>query len=140
MCGNGGRCISAFAYEIGISKGELNFVAIDGEHLAKVEKTDNKISSVNLKMTDVDSFCIKGNDFFVDSGSPHHIKFVNDIQSYDVFKKGEAIRHSEDYEKIIIIDDVLSPHFILEDWINYHEEHCQLQGLFWLDNIKKGNK
>ncbi|MCF8296175.1 MAG: diaminopimelate epimerase [Saprospiraceae bacterium] len=99
MCGNGGRCISAFANYIGIAA-DLNFIAIDGMHQAKVEILNDKVSIVNLKMTDVDSFAIKALDYFVDSGSPHHIKFVKDIHNYDVFKKGEKIRHSEDYENI----------------------------------------
>ncbi|MBC8147958.1 MAG: diaminopimelate epimerase [Bacteroidetes bacterium] len=100
MCGNGGRCISAFANYLGISSGNLSFDAIDGEHLAKVKKLDNKVSIVDLKMTDVDTFAMKGKEFFIDSGSPHHIKFVKDIENYNVFKKGEKIRHSEDYENI----------------------------------------
>ncbi len=51
-------------------------------------------------MTDIDTFAIKGLDYFVDSGSPHHVKFVKDIENYDVIKKGETIRHKNDYKNI----------------------------------------
>ena len=48
MCGNGGRCIVAFAKFLGVIKDETEFVAIDGLHKAKV---DNAI--VHLQMQDV---------------------------------------------------------------------------------------
>ena len=34
MCGNGGRCLTKFAYDIGIKKENYRFIAVDGEHEA----------------------------------------------------------------------------------------------------------
>ncbi|MCK9256424.1 MAG: diaminopimelate epimerase, partial [Bacteroidales bacterium] len=45
MCGNGGRCIAKFAYMNEISNQEVNFLAIDGKHQAKINK-----NSVSLSM------------------------------------------------------------------------------------------
>ncbi len=42
MCGNGGRCLAAFAQHLGIAKGECRFMAIDGEHEAIIFKQENR--------------------------------------------------------------------------------------------------
>lgn len=95
MCGNGGRCISHFAHQLGIFRKEAKFLAIDGDHEAKVLKKN----WVELKMGDV-SQVEKGRGFFVlDTGSPHYVKFVKDVAKIDVNKKGSAIRYNERFRK-----------------------------------------
>lgn len=95
MCGNGGRCITAFADQVGIPKGEHTFMAIDGVHTSRF----NKDGSVSLKMNDVSDYTV-GKDFFIlDTGSPHYIIFVEDIDDIDVKKQGEAIRYSDEFKK-----------------------------------------
>lgn len=93
MCGNGGRCIAAFAEFLGVVRGEARFTAIDGSHQAVI--TDNEL--VSLGMNDVTE--VEQNDSFVflDTGSPHHVLFTEDIDSLDVKKEGAAIRNSEAY-------------------------------------------
>ena len=94
MCGNGGRCITAFANQVGISSGQHSFMAIDGEHIARF----NEDETVSLKMNDVSNI-INGEDHFIlDTGSPHFIIFVEDIDDIDVKKQGEAIRYSEEFK------------------------------------------
>ena len=90
MCGNGGRCIVKFAQSLGIIADSTTFMAIDGEHEAKIEG-----NQVNLKIIDVNSIEKIGNDFWLDTGSPHYVKFVHDLESFDVFAKGRNIRNSE---------------------------------------------
>lgn len=95
MCGNGGRCITAFANHLGLTPGAHKFMAIDGEHLSRF----NEDASVSLKMNDVDSFK-QGEDFFIlDTGSPHYIIFVEDIDDIDVKSQGEAIRYSDEFKE-----------------------------------------
>lgn len=70
MCGNGGRCITRFAVDLGIAAaGTLYFHAIDGPHTAVVSQ-----SSVALSMTDAPAVVSRNSGFFIDTGSPHHIE------------------------------------------------------------------
>ena len=74
MCGNGGRCITAFAKQIGVIENEAKFIAIDGLHEAKIIE-----DWISLKMNDVRNIEV-GNDFFyLNTGSPHYVKFVSDL-------------------------------------------------------------
>jgi diaminopimelate epimerase len=96
MCGNGGRCIVRFAYDLGIHKESYHFLASDGQHEAEIETGSNIIS---LKMKDVSGYKEENGHFIVDTGSPHYIKFVKDVMSVDVVKEGKEIRYSEPFAK-----------------------------------------
>ncbi len=93
MCGNGGRCLVKFAYHLGIHKPTYVFNAIDGEHQAEIDLD----GTVSLKMRDVDSIKRYNDDQLLDTGSPHYVKFVTDIDRYDVFKNGRTIRNSDKF-------------------------------------------
>lgn len=95
MCGNGGRCIVKFAYNLGIHRNEYKFLAVDGEHEAEID-TDGTVS---LKMKDVNTILKKQGDFILNTGSPHYIKLVNDVMETDVYEKGRDIRYSKDFEQ-----------------------------------------
>lgn len=98
MCGNGGRCISSFAYSLGLSNNnKLNFLAVDGPHEAIIHEN----SIVSLKMLDVSkSSILKGQDFIeLNTGSPHYVKKVNYLDMSDFEEEARKIRHSEVYEK-----------------------------------------
>ncbi len=92
MCGNGGRCIVAFANFLGIIKDKTAFTAIDGFHEATI---DNGL--VSLKMTDVDGVEEKNEAVFLNTGSPHHVVFLKDVSSFEVRKEGAAIRYADEY-------------------------------------------
>ncbi len=95
MCGNGGRCLVKFAYDMGMHKSSYRFMASDGIHEAEIE--DNGI--VNLKMKDVREVRDDDGDMILDTGSPHYVKFVSDVMDYDVVKKGMEIRYSTRFAK-----------------------------------------
>src|SRR5690606_16926844 len=95
MCGNGGRCIVKFVYELGIHRNEYKFLAVDGDHEAEID-TDGTVS---LKMQDVNKVRRKGNDFILNTGSPHYVKILNDVMNEDVYKRGRDIRYSKDFEQ-----------------------------------------
>ncbi len=91
MCGNGGRCLTAFARDMGVGKKEVRFIAVDGPHEASFR--DN--GWVNLKMQDVDWMEVGNMYFFLNTGSPHFVKFVTDVQEVDVYTQGREIRYNE---------------------------------------------
>ncbi|PSR05038.1 MAG: diaminopimelate epimerase [Bacteroidetes bacterium SW_11_45_7] len=93
MCGNGSRCAVAFAGKLGMIKGaRLSFEAYDGIHEASIN-TD----SIAVQMADVTAIERIGEDFFIDTGSPHYIQFHHDIDQMDVESKGRSIRNSAPY-------------------------------------------
>ena len=95
MCGNGGRCMVRFAYQLGIHRNLYNFLAADGVHEAEIDPD----GIISLKMKDVDNVRKFHSDFILDTGSPHYIKIVSDVMNVDVFKKGHDIRYSKEFEE-----------------------------------------
>ncbi len=93
MCGNGGRCLVAFANFLGIVQQTARFTAIDGPHEATI---NNDI--VSLKMQNVTNIKLQEEFSYLDTGSPHHVLFVNNIASEDVKTNGAEIRYSEMYK------------------------------------------
>jgi len=94
MCGNGGRCITRFAYDLGIHKETYSFIASDGPHIAWI---DDK-SIVRLKMQEVKKIDRHGSYELLNTGSPHFIKMVSDLDDYPVFKTGHEIRNSDKFK------------------------------------------
>ena len=95
MCGNGGRCLVQFAYDMGIKKDTYHFIAVDGPHDAVI-----KINGlIGLKMQDVNSIQLNDTDVILNTGSPHFIRFVDNIKTVDVFTEGRAIRNSDTYKE-----------------------------------------
>ena len=100
MCGNGGRCIAAFAHVLGLGC-ELRFEAFDGLHDATIQlwDTDRRLGIVDLGMRPVaaDSVrrCLDG--WFLDTGSPHYVQRVDDLEHFDVVGEGRRIRHLADH-------------------------------------------
>lgn len=93
MCGNGGRCIVAFAHFLDIFEDQTTFDAIDGLHKAEI-----KNGIVKLKMIDVTDINNDGEDFVMNTGSPHYVKYVEMLNNYNVFKNGNEIRNSPTYK------------------------------------------
>ena len=89
MCGNGGRCITQFAHDLGINKSTFNFLAVDGPHEAEI-LTDKRIS---LRMIDVDQISASGTDFILNTGSPHLVRIVKQLDSFHVFEICLTIRN-----------------------------------------------
>lgn len=92
MCGNGGRCIVAFAKKLEIIDSKTSFEAVDGTHQATMF---NDI--VSLKMNNVNSIDNHKDHIFLDTGSPHHVEFLDDVSTIDVLKKGKEIRYGSPY-------------------------------------------
>ena len=98
MCGNGGRCIVAFAWHLGIVDKSCRFLAIDGEHEAKISKTGKELG-VDLKMIDVPSVEKIGDAYILNTGSPHYVRFVKNLDQLDMVTEGRAVRYAEPWKK-----------------------------------------
>lgn len=88
MCGNGARCTVAFAKYLGIISDTAVFTAVDGLHKAHIEN-----ATVSLQMQAVSEFNMKREAIFLDTGSPHHVQMVENIEDFKVFKEGKKIRY-----------------------------------------------
>lgn len=93
MCGNGGRCIVRFAHDLGLFEKKTRFIAVDGEHVAVVDG-----ENISLKMSDVSGIENRGGLTFLNTGSPHVVQFVDDLESLDVVADGRSIRYSEPFQ------------------------------------------
>ncbi len=92
MCGNGGRCIVAFADKLGVISSKTTFEAIGKLYLASIEN-----GLVSLTMNDVETIESHKNYIFLDTGSPHHVTFEKEVSKIDVFQKGKEIRNGSPY-------------------------------------------
>lgn len=97
MCGNGGRCIAAFAHLLGMGN-HLHFKGFDGPHDADILSWDGSLGLVRLGMKNVETSCIKrmADGWFLDTGSPHYVQRVSDLQHFDVVGEGRRLRHRAD--------------------------------------------
>lgn len=94
MCGNGGRCAVAFAHYLRMIGQNCTFLAADGPHQAEVMRPD----WVRLHMKDISE--VEKNDrfYFLDTGSPHYVTFVEDLDAIDVVKEGRKIRYNDRFK------------------------------------------
>ena len=91
MCGNGGRCLVQFAKNQGMHKSTYQFMAIDGKHEADIDIHE----IVRLKMKDVDKVKYHSGHAILNTGSPHFVKFANNVEDIDVVATGHEIRYSK---------------------------------------------
>jgi diaminopimelate epimerase len=95
MCGNGGRCISKFAIDLGIvQEKEATFIATDGDHEFAL-----KHNMIRLKMIDVLEIQQYNQDFVLNTGSPHYIKFVENVDLDDFEQQAKNIRYNNDFKE-----------------------------------------
>lgn len=95
MCGNGGRCIVAYAYHREIIDAYTKFWAVDGEHKANILAPDY----IKLKMNDVSNIEVGKDYFYMDTGSPHYVSFVKELENLNVYDKGKHIRYNNRFKK-----------------------------------------
>ncbi len=88
MCGNGGRCMVAFARSLGIIDSDASFEAADGRHFAHIDEN----GVVKLMMQPVEHIRQKPKYLFLDTGSPHHVQMVEDLENFDVQHEGKRLR------------------------------------------------
>lgn len=105
MCGNGGRCIVAFAADCGAVSPDSTIVfdAADGEHIASIPENGMKgEKAVRLKMKDVSGITAytEEDGFFLDTGTRHYVKFVSGLADYPVLSEGPVLRHDSRFAPV----------------------------------------
>lgn len=93
MCGNGGRCIVAFARELGVIGERTTFLATDGPH----EAFFTPEGWVSLRMIDVTEIERKADHCFLNTGSPHYVTFRHRVAEMNVYDEGRQIRYSSEF-------------------------------------------
>ncbi|MCE5283952.1 MAG: diaminopimelate epimerase [Deltaproteobacteria bacterium] len=101
MCGNGGRCVARFAFLNGIAGERMSF-----ETGAGIIDAEVKGDVVKIRLTDPHSLVLDerlriGNLELIvhrlDTGVPHVVHFLHDLEGFDVVDTGRAIRYHEAY-------------------------------------------
>lgn len=109
MCGNGGRCISRFAYLKGIVRStEITFDALDHIYRAQILKDDVKLTMKNPsgirsnEMLPLEGLNVISH--YIDTGSPHCVIFMDQnkdilgtLRDLDVYGIGKTIRHHKSF-------------------------------------------
>lgn len=101
MCGNGGRCIVAFAEWLRVkpsAPGHYVFKAPDGIHEADILSHDGFDRwTVRLSMRDVHGVedVLRGR--FLDTGTRHFVRFVGNVETVDIEREALPIRHHEHF-------------------------------------------
>jgi diaminopimelate epimerase len=96
MCGNGGRCIVAFAKFLKVIDLETDFLAVDGPHHARITEAGDWVS---LQMINVNDVSLDGDAYVLNTGSPHYVQLVDGLADKDVYQDGYAIRNNATYRK-----------------------------------------
>ena len=94
MCGNGARCSVHFSFLNKIIKSKTKFNAFDGIHNGIVDH-----DLINISMSDVIGFEKYEDYLFIDSGSPHLVKYVQDVNSIDLINVSQKIQHSNQFNE-----------------------------------------
>ena len=104
MCGNGGRCITAFANLLGIrpaaADGRYWFMAPDGLHTSTILEKGPRGWTVRLKMIDVSGVKPMMGGYFLNTGTVHFVKFVDDVEKVNVAEEGPVLRHDPAFAPI----------------------------------------
>ncbi|GJM62350.1 MULTISPECIES: diaminopimelate epimerase [Persicobacter] len=93
LCGNGSRCGVRFAEFLGLVKEETYFLTIEGGLHAKITP-----ELIHLKMPNVKGAEQIGRDYFINTGSPHYVRFVEDVENLKVYQEGQAVRYNERFK------------------------------------------
>lgn len=92
MCGNGGRCTVRFAHDLGVFRERTCFMAVDGPHEATATE-----EFIRLRMSPVLALEKHEAYDFLDTGSPHYVAYVDDVDNTDVVAIGRAVRYGDTY-------------------------------------------
>ena len=96
MCGNGARCAVAWAAHEGWIEEKARFLAGDGLHIGEVLDGEEQSLLVRVSLTiAVEPEELDDESFYANTGVPHNIRFLSDVDEIDVAEDGYLFRNSE---------------------------------------------
>jgi len=104
MCGNGARCAARLAHAIGLAPAEHTFGTVAGPIRARVIEDGPRAGQVKVQLTPPENArthltpSVNGGPLtvhFVDTGVPHAVVFVDDIQAVDILDIGPRLRYHD---------------------------------------------
>lgn len=98
VCGNGARSIVLFAHHLGIGGMEKHFIGKDGEHRARILSDNGESAIIEIGMNDVNGYEYSEKAFYLNTGMPHYVEFVEELENIDVEERGNEISNSERFK------------------------------------------
>lgn len=95
FCGNGARCAVRFFARNHSNQLEFKFMAIDGTHTARIAQDE-----ISLDMSSVEAIEKFNSDFVLNTGSPHYVQYLDDLENLDVVRFGRQIRYSDHFNEV----------------------------------------
>ena len=118
MCGNGGRCLARFAYDLGMGDGNYRFEAVDGIHEAVVGG-----HGVRLSMRPTSFPRTYGDHWILDTGSPHLLRFLesqDSLEQLNLLEEAQKLRYNADFR-----EEGINVNFISQDAQNPSTLHMR---------------
>jgi diaminopimelate epimerase len=99
MCGNGGRCIAAFAAQLGVVIEAAKFMAIDGPHDVLISAIEDASRFIKLKMQAVKDIDKRpGKTYVLNTGSPHYVRFIDEnLSELNIVSEAKKIRYNDEF-------------------------------------------
>jgi len=120
MCGNGGRSIARFAHLLGAASKKMTFETEAGLIKAEILGRNVRLSLYEPREVRLDfPLRVEKREFdvsFIDTGVPHTIVFLNNIEKVDVPSLGRMIRYHREF----------SPEGTNVDFVQKKDEHTIL--------------
>ncbi len=103
MCGNGSRCAVRFCYEKGLTGEKVKFETLAGVIKAEVLEGGRRVKVQLTKpfgLREEELVCGDGKirGTFINTGVPHFVIVVDDLESTDVLNLGRCVRYHERFK------------------------------------------
>lgn len=92
MCGNGSRCAVHLAHHLGMIGKHSQFMAEDGMHDATIDN-----GQIHIRMVDVVGIEELEGGYFLNTGTRHYVRLVEDVAGFDVVGEGKKIRYHQTF-------------------------------------------
>ncbi|MBX7050836.1 MAG: diaminopimelate epimerase [Flavobacteriales bacterium] len=93
FCGNGSRCVVLFAHDLGLVNNSGTFRAIDGIHEFSLND-----DSIAIHMKDIEGISMDGDAYVINTGSPHYISYMRELDQLDILPEARKVRYHEKYK------------------------------------------